>query len=77
MINLLGKRLYFKTSSLIELIMFEQPLSILFILGFIYKPMALQKEDQYLRPQLKYIRKLMKNCNIDCTAPSKSLGEIY
>ena len=26
-----------------------------FILGFIYKPMALQREDQYLRPQQKYI----------------------
>ena len=52
-----------------------------FILGFIYKPMALQREDQYLRPQQKYIYiyicRLMKNCNIDGTAPSKSLGEIY
>ena len=58
--NLLGIRLYLKTSLLIQPIWFEQPLGTLLILSFTNKLMKLQWEAQHLQPQQEFICRLMK-----------------
>ena len=58
-INLLGKQLHIKTSFLIWLIWFWQPLGVLLVFSFRNKLMVLQWEDQHRQPQQKFICRLM------------------